>query len=141
MVSGMGRLPGKLRGNEVEARVRVLIADDKPLLRQVMREALFELGLEVVGEAEDGITAVRLAEELQPEIVLMDIRMPGLNGIEATRRIAVGAGAPKVVALTAFNDPGLVISAMEAGATAYLVKGCPLAELEGTLNRVHDQIS
>jgi DNA-binding NarL/FixJ family response regulator len=95
----------------------------------------------VVGEAEDGITAVRLAEELQPEIVLMDIRMPGLNGIEATRRIAVGAGAPKVVALTAFNDPGLVVSAMEAGATAYLVKGCPLAELEGTLHRVHAQVS
>jgi DNA-binding NarL/FixJ family response regulator len=125
----------------VEAFVRVLIADDKPLLRQVMREALFELGLEVVGEAEDGITAVRLAEELHPEIVLMDIRMPGLNGIEATRQIAGIHGAPKVVALTAFTDPGLVTSAMEAGATAYLVKGCPLAELEGTLHRVHDQQS
>jgi DNA-binding NarL/FixJ family response regulator len=110
--------------------VRVLIADDKALLRQVMREALDELGLDVVGEAEDGTAAVRLARELRPEVVLMDVQMPGINGVEATRQISRGDGAPKVVALTAFDDPGIVTSMYEAGAVAYLVKGCPLADVE-----------
>jgi len=114
--------------------VRVLIADDKPLLRQVMREALLELGLNVVGEAGDGNAAVRLARELRPEVVLMDIRMPGLSGVEATRQITNWDGAPRVVALTAFDDPGLVTSMFQAGAVAYLVKGCPIAELETALH-------
>jgi len=116
------------------APVRVLIADDKPLLRQVMREALFELGLDVVGEAEDGTAAVRLAQELRPEVVLMDVQMPGINGVEATRQIASGDDPPTVVALTAFDDPGLVTSMFEAGAVAYLVKGCPISELETALH-------
>src|SRR5207249_4922551 len=101
-----GKAPGTFQRGGTETDVRVLIADDKPLLRQVMREALCELGAEVVGEAEDGVTAVELAEELQPEVVLMDIRMPGMDGIEAIRRIACGDSPPTVVALTAFDDPG-----------------------------------
>jgi DNA-binding NarL/FixJ family response regulator len=103
---------------------RILIADDHALFRSGLR-ALFESleGIEVVGEAENGREAVELAEQLQPDIVLMDIQMPGMDGIEATRRLAASRPATAVLMLTMHEDDESVFSAMRAGARGYLLKG------------------
>jgi response regulator NasT len=100
---------------------RVLIAEDEALIRLDLREMLEEEGYEVCGEAGDGETAVRLAEELRPELVMLDVKMPVLDGIAAAERIAAQRIAP-VVILTAFSQRELVEKAREAGAMAYLVK-------------------
>ena len=103
------------------ARPRVLIAEDEALIRLDLREMLEEEGYEVVGEAGDGETAVRLAQELRPELVILDVKMPVLDGIAAAERIAGERIAP-VVILTAFSQRDLVERARSAGAMAYLVK-------------------
>jgi len=100
---------------------RVLIAEDEALIRLDLKEMLQEEGYEVVGEAGDGETAVRLAEELRPHLVVLDVKMPVLDGISAAERIAAARIAP-VLMLTAFSQRELVERAREAGAMAYLVK-------------------
>ena len=100
---------------------RVLIAEDEALIRLDLREMLEEEGYDVCGEAGDGQTAVRMAEELRPELVILDVKMPLLDGIEAAERIARKRIAP-VIILTAFSQRDLVEKAREAGAMAYLVK-------------------
>ena len=100
---------------------RVLVAEDEALIRLDLVEMLQEEGYEVCGEAGDGETAVRLAEELRPDLVILDVQMPKLDGISAAERIARGRIAP-VVILTAFSQRDLVERAREAGAMAYLVK-------------------
>jgi AmiR/NasT family two-component response regulator len=100
---------------------RVLIAEDEALIRLDLREMLEEEGYDVCGEAGDGETAVRMAEELRPELVILDVKMPVLDGIAAAERIARQRIAP-VVILTAFSQRDLVEKAREAGAMAYLVK-------------------
>jgi two-component system, response regulator PdtaR len=100
---------------------RVLIAEDEALIRLDLMEMLQEEGYEVVGEAGDGETAVRLAEELKPNLVVLDVKMPVLDGISAAERIARARTAP-VLILTAFSQRELVDRAREAGAMAYLVK-------------------
>jgi AmiR/NasT family two-component response regulator len=100
---------------------RVLIAEDEALIRLDLAEMLVEEGYAVVGEAGDGETAVRLAEELRPDLVILDIKMPILDGLAAAERIASGRIAP-VVILTAFSQRDLVERARAAGAMAYLVK-------------------
>jgi two-component system, response regulator PdtaR len=100
---------------------RVLIAEDESLIRLDLKEMLQEEGYEVVGEAGDGETAVRLAEELKPNLVVLDVKMPVLDGISAAERIARARIAP-VLILTAFSQRELVDRAREAGAMAYLVK-------------------
>jgi two-component system, response regulator PdtaR len=100
---------------------RVLIAEDEALIRLDLKEMLQEEGYEVVGEAGDGETAVRLAEELKPNLVVLDVKMPVLDGISAAERIARARTAP-VLILTAFSQRELVDRAREAGAMAYLVK-------------------
>ncbi|MGY0230822.1 ANTAR domain-containing response regulator [Longispora urticae] len=100
---------------------RVLIAEDEALIRLDLAEMLTEEGYDVVGEAGDGETAVRLAEELRPDLVIMDIKMPIMDGIAAAEKIA-GARIAPVVILTAFSQRDLVERARAAGAMAYLVK-------------------
>ncbi|WFE29197.1 response regulator [Solwaraspora sp. WMMD791] len=102
-------------------RRRVLIAEDEALIRLDLAEMLVEEGYDVVGEAGDGETAVRLAEELKPDLVILDIKMPIMDGLAAAERIAAGRIAP-VVILTAFSQRDLVERARAAGAMAYLVK-------------------
>ena len=103
--------------------VRVLIADDHPLFREGMRGRLDRMGdITVVGEASDGDEAVRLSRELEPHVVLMDIKMPGLNGIEATREILRANPRVGVLMLTMFEDDDSVFAAMRAGARGYLLK-------------------
>jgi two-component system, response regulator PdtaR len=102
-------------------RRRVLIAEDEALIRLDLAEMLVEEGYDVVGEAGDGETAVRLAEDLTPDLVILDIKMPIMDGLAAAERIAGGRIAP-VVILTAFSQRDLVESARDAGAMAYLVK-------------------
>jgi two-component system, response regulator PdtaR len=103
------------------SRPRVVIAEDEALIRLDLLETLQELGYDVVGEAGDGERAVALAEELRPDLVILDVKMPVLDGISAARRIAGGRIAP-VVILTAFSQRDLVERARDAGAMAYLVK-------------------
>ncbi len=102
-------------------RRRVLIAEDEALIRLDLAEMLGEEGYEVVGEAADGETAVRLAEELRPDLVILDIKMPIMDGLAAAERIA-GARIAPVIILTAFSQRDLVERARAAGAMAYLVK-------------------
>ena len=106
------------------SNIRVLIVDDHTLFRYGMR-AMFTStpGYEVVGEAADGEEAVRMAAELSPDVVLMDLQMPGMNGIEATRRIAASSPAVAVVVVTMLGDDDSVFAAMRAGARGYVLKG------------------
>ena len=105
----------------MEPVTRVLIAEDEALIRLDLREMLVEEGYDVVGEAGDGESAVRLAHELNPALVILDVKMPVLDGISAAEQIVAARIAP-VVILTAFSQRDLVARAREAGAMAYLVK-------------------
>ena len=103
--------------------IRVLIADDQTLVRDGLR-ALVDLedDMEVVAEANDGESAIMLARQWRPDVVLMDVRMPGVDGIESTRRIVTRGDAPKVLVLTMFNRDEYVFHALRAGASGFLLK-------------------
>jgi response regulator NasT len=122
---------------------RVLVAEDESLIRLDLTEMLAEEGYQVVGEAGDGATAVRLAEDLRPDLVVMDVKMPVLDGISAAERIVSQRIAP-VLILTAFSQRELVERAREAGAMAYLVKPFAKTDLvpaiEMALSR-HEEIA
>ncbi len=114
---------------------RVLLADDQAMVRSGLRMILELRGLEVVGEAADGAEAVTLATELAPDVVLMDVRMPGTDGIEATRRI-VEAGLPcRVVVLTTFDLDRHVYDALRAGAAGFLLKDASADQLVSAIER------
>ncbi len=107
----------------METPLRILVADDHPLFREGVRNVVDSTeGMTVVGEAASGDEAVKLSLELLPDVVLMDIRMPGLNGIEATARIRSAQGGIRVLMLTMFKDDDSVISGMKAGASGYILK-------------------
>ena len=107
----------------MEDSIRVLIADDHPLFRDGMRGLLGSLpDMKVVGEASSGEQAIELARELQPDVILMDIKMPGINGIEATREILHTSPRIGVLVVTMFEDDDSVFAAMRAGARGYLLK-------------------
>ena len=108
----------------------MLVADDQELVRAGFCVILEAAGFAVVGEAADGAAAVELAASERPDVVLMDVRMPVMNGLEATRRIAAsGADAPKVVILTTFDLDDYVYEALRAGASGFLLKDAPRADL------------
>jgi DNA-binding NarL/FixJ family response regulator len=110
----------------------VLLADDQELVRTGLRMILeSEADLEVLGEAADGLQAVDRAHELRPDVVLMDIRMPGLDGIEATRRIVGSVPGTRVVMLTTFDRSPLVYDSLLAGASGFLLKDLPREQLVG----------
>ena len=110
--------------------IRILLADDHQLMRQGLRSMLEEQSdLEVVGEADNGRDAVRLAGELRPDVVIMDVTMPGLNGIEATRRIRGENPNVRVVALSMHVERQFVMEMLGATASAYLPKDCTVDEL------------
>ncbi len=102
---------------------RVLIADDDPLVREALRELLEGYGFEVVGEAGTGAEAVRLVDEGAPEVVLMDVRMPEMDGLEATAAIRRAHPEVQVVMLSAYDEEGFERDAQEIGALCYLIKG------------------
>ena len=102
---------------------RVLVADDDGLVREAVRDLLEDYGFDIVGEAEDGSAAVRLVDELLPDVVLMDMRMPVMDGIEATAEIRGRQPSVQVVMLSAYDDEGFKLDAEQAGALCYLVKG------------------
>jgi DNA-binding NarL/FixJ family response regulator len=116
--------------------IRVLVADDQALVRAGFRKILeVDSGIEVVGEAADGLEAVERSRELEPELVLMDIRMPGLDGIAATRQLAgQTGGGPRVLMLTTFGLEEYIYEALRAGASGFLLKDVPPEQL---LSAVH----
>lgn len=122
----------------MEERIRVLIADDHPLYRKGLHGLLESVaGIEVVGEANEGEEAIALAEHLQPDVVLMDINMPGVNGIEATRRILHVSPSVGVLVLTMYEDDDSIFAAMRAGARGYLLKGVDQVEVLRAINAVN----
>jgi DNA-binding NarL/FixJ family response regulator len=117
-------------GNQPEERLRVLIADDHPLFRDGLRGLLESVGtVEVVAEAATGETAVSLARTFQPDVIVMDLNMPGLDGIEATRRIVRDSPRANVLVVTMYEDDESVFAALRAGARGYLLKGGNQAEM------------
>jgi DNA-binding NarL/FixJ family response regulator len=118
--------------------IRVLLADDQALVRAGFALILnAEPDLEVCGEADDGEPAVALARELRPDVVLMDIRMPQLDGIEATRQITTADPAVRVLMLTTFDLDEYVVAAFRAGASGFLLKTAPRDQLVAAVRTVH----
>jgi DNA-binding NarL/FixJ family response regulator len=117
--------------------ISVLVADDQALVRAGFRAILeAQEDLEVVGEAGDGGEAVAIARELRPDVVLMDVRMPGVDGIEATRLLLRDGDAPRVLMLTTFDLDEYVYEAMRAGASGFLLKDAPRDQLVGAVRTV-----
>jgi DNA-binding NarL/FixJ family response regulator len=117
--------------------IRVLLVDDDPLVRAGLRLTLRSApDIDVVGEAGDGAAAITAAAELAPDVVLMDIRMPGTDGVTATAAITKATATPRVVALTTFDADELVRQAITAGAVGYLVKDTPPAEIISAVRAV-----
>ena len=115
----------------------ILLAEDHKIVREGLRSLLDQHDdLEVIGEAEDGRTAAELARQLRPNVIIMDISMPGLNGIEATRQIVAQTAGVKVIALSVHADAKFVASMLEAGATGYVLKECAFEELEDAIDAV-----
>jgi DNA-binding NarL/FixJ family response regulator len=110
--------------------IRVLVADDQPLVRSGFRMVIEERDdLDLVGEAADGEQALRLAGELEPDVILMDVRMPNLDGIEATRRLVDGGSAARILVLTTFDLDEYVFAAVRAGASGFLLKDAEPGDL------------
>lgn len=116
---------------------RVIIIDDHKIMREGLRSLLEKQPeTEVVAEAENAQTALKLIEELTPDLVIIDVVMPGLNGIETTRRILTKTPSVKVIALSMYSDKRFVMEMLRAGASGYLLKDCAFEELDGAIHAV-----
>ncbi|MEX2293529.1 MAG: response regulator transcription factor [Acidimicrobiales bacterium] len=119
--------------------IRVLVADDHPTFTRTVSLLLAdEAGVEVVGTASDGDEAVARTLELRPDVVLMDLQMPGTNGIDATRQIVEAAPHVSVIVLTMFDDDESVIAALRSGARGYLLKGARQADIMRAIEAAHN---
>lgn len=124
------------RGDKGMTKPRILLADDHPMVREALRDLLDELG-EVVGAVTDGQALVEAAQRLEPDIIILDISMPKLNGLDATRALQTCAPQSKVIILTAYQEPAYVTLAFNAGARGFLLKRTALhAELAQALLEV-----
>jgi len=119
--------------------IRIILADDHQIVRQGLRILLeAETDMEIIAEADNGRKVLKLAQELLPDIIIMDLSMPELNGIEATRQILSGAPDVKVIALSMHSDSLFVLNMIKAGASGYLLKDCALEELVKAIRAVVD---
>ena len=109
--------------------IRLMLADDHRMLREGLRRSMTDRGFDVVGEARDGDEAIRMAEELVPEVILMDVTMPEVDGVEATRQIKQLLPQIRIVMLTMHADQEVLAAAIRAGASGYLVKDCSTEEI------------
>jgi DNA-binding NarL/FixJ family response regulator len=110
--------------------IKVLIADDHQIVREGLRALLEkEIDIRVLGEAEDGRMILRMARELQPDVIIMDVAMPDLNGIEATRQIVAELPGVKIIALSMHDDRRFVLNMLKAGAAGYMLKDCAFKDL------------
>jgi len=122
---------------DVVGKIRVLLCDDQRLFRDGLRTILeSEPDFEVVGEAADGIAGVEMSLRMRPDLVVLDIRMPRMDGVEATRRIRAAAGPP-VVILSTYDDDDFIVEALKAGAVGYVLKDFPSDELVKALRTIH----
>ena len=118
--------------------IRILVADDHALFRQALRAVLGdEEGIELVGEAGDGEEVISMAEELAPDVILMDVRMPKVAGIDAARQIAATLPSAKIVMLTVSDDEEDLFEAIKAGASGYLLKEVDPAEIADAVRQIH----
>jgi NarL family two-component system response regulator LiaR len=121
-----------------ERAIRVLVVDDHAIVRKGIRALLAEIeDIEVVGEAGDGQEAMAQAEALNPDVILMDLVMPGMDGIEATHQITKREGGPRILVLTSFAGDDKVFPAIKAGALGYLLKDSEPADLVAAIHQVH----
>ncbi len=117
-------------------KTRVLIVDDHRVFRDGLKAVInHQTDLEVVGEAEDGEKAIALTRELLPDIILMDVKMPVMDGAEATSRILAEMPGMKILALSIYDDEGFMAGMMSAGALGYILKGCDSTELSDIIRR------
>lgn len=119
--------------------IRLLLADDHPVVREGIRSCLSRFhDIKVVGEANNGATAVALAQDLSPDVILMDINMPSLNGLEATRKLRREASRAKVLVLTVHDNKEYVLQIVQSGARGYVLKDAPPHELLKAIRAVHN---
>jgi DNA-binding NarL/FixJ family response regulator len=118
----------------MNSALRVLVVDDEPIVRRMLAEVLRDAGIDIVGQASDGVEGVALAHTSQPDAILLDIRMPNLDGLAAGRQIRETDPDVRIVFFSAYDDPALKQEAHAIGASTFLVKGCPLGEIVGALN-------
>ena len=120
----------------VKKPFKIMLVDDHAILRHGLKNSFESMGHTVVGEAANGREAIRMAAEHFPQIILMDINMPDLNGVDATRRILENDPRVKVIGLSMYSDPPYVLGMLEAGAAGFLLKTCSFNEVETAINDV-----
>lgn len=121
------------------SNIKVMIVDDHPLFRQGLRDVIeTDEGLDVVAETDDGKHAIQLAYQHQPDVILMDINLPTINGLQVTRKIKVGLSETRVITITGYDDVQQVLHALRAGASAYCPKDIDPEKLVGIIHDVHD---
>jgi NarL family two-component system response regulator LiaR len=122
-------------------KIRLLIADDHPMMREALRTALAEeTDLEVVGEASNGIEALKLAQECKPDVILMDLLMPGMDGLEAIGRIMEANPEAKILVVTSLEDEDKIVASVQAGALGYFPKTAPRSYLLEAIRKIADGI-